>query len=72
MTLSRPGCQRVAQLCQKLPTAPFGVSWYQADIPINQDGHGHVRVIGKLSKEAFTVARGSAPAPVTFTSQITS
>jgi hypothetical protein len=52
----------------QLPTAPFGVSWYQADIPTDNDGHGHVRVIGKFSNETFAVAPGSGPAPVTFTS----
>jgi len=51
----------------QLPTAPFGVSWYQADIPTNEDGHGHVRVIGKFSNETFAVAPGSGLAPVTFT-----
>jgi len=52
----------------QLPTAPFGVSWYQADIPTNKDGHGHVRVIGKFSNETFAVAPGTGSAPVTFTS----
>jgi hypothetical protein len=51
----------------QVPTAPFGVSWYQADIPTNDDGHGHVRVIGKFSNETFAVAPGTASAPVTFT-----
>src|SRR5216683_6980057 len=52
----------------QLPTAPFGVSWYQADIHTNQDGHGHVRVIGKFSIETFAVAPGVGSAPVTFPS----
>jgi hypothetical protein len=52
----------------QLPTAPFGVSWYQANIPTNKDGHGHVRVIGRFSSETFAVAPGSGSAPVTFTS----
>lgn len=44
------------------------MSWYQADIPTNEDGHGHVRVIGKFSIETFAVAPGVGSAPVTFTS----
>jgi hypothetical protein len=52
----------------QLPTAPFGVSWYQADIPTNDDGHGHVRVIGKFSDQTFAVAPGVGPAPDTFQS----
>jgi hypothetical protein len=52
----------------QLPTAPFGVSWYQAKIGTNKDGHGHVRVIGKFGMETFAVAPGSGSAPVTFTS----
>jgi hypothetical protein len=52
----------------QLPTAPFGVSWYQADVPTNEDGHGHVRVIGKFSNETFAVAPGVGPAPTTFAS----
>jgi hypothetical protein len=52
----------------QLPTAPFGVSWYQADIPTNEDGHGHVRVIGKFSDQTFAVAPGVGPAPKTFDS----
>ena len=52
----------------QLPTAPFGVSWYQADLPTNEDGHGHVRVIGKFSDQTFAVAPGVGPAPQTFQS----
>ena len=52
----------------QLPTAPFGVSWYQGDVETNEDGHGNVRVIGRFSEETFAVAPGSGPAPVRFTS----
>ena len=52
----------------QLPTAPFGVSWYQADIPTNDDGHGHARVIGKFSDQTFAVAPGVGAAPKTFAS----
>ncbi|HLZ27237.1 MAG TPA: hypothetical protein VKV73_07935 [Chloroflexota bacterium] len=52
----------------QLPTAPFGVSWYQSDISTNENGHGHVRVIGRFSNETFAVAPGSGAAPKTFES----
>jgi len=52
----------------QLPTAPFGVSWYQSDIRTNDEGHGHVRVIGRFSEETFAVAPGVGPAPTTFAS----
>ena len=52
----------------QLPTAPFGVSWYQSDIRTNDEGHGHVRVIGRFSEETFAVAPGVGPAPTTFDS----
>src|SRR5262252_5058294 len=45
------------------PTAPFGIGWYQADIPTNEDGHGHVRVIGKFSEQTFAVSPGAVDAP---------
>ena len=57
--------------CLSEPSKPVWQSrpWirYQADIPTMEDGHGHVRVIGKFSNETFAVAPGSGPAPVTFT-----
>jgi len=52
----------------QLPTAPFGDSWYQADLPTDDDGHGHVRVVGKFSDQTFLVASGVGPAPTTFQS----
>lgn len=50
----------------QVPKAPFGVSWYQGDIQTDKKGRGHQRVIGIFSIETFTVAPGSAPAPVVF------
>jgi hypothetical protein len=50
------------------PTAPFGLAWYQADIPTDEYGHGHVRVIGKFSDQTFAVSPGAVAAPTTFTS----
>jgi hypothetical protein len=48
------------------PTAPFGLGWYQADIPTNASGQGHVRVIGKFSDQTFAVSPGATAAPTTF------
>src|SRR5262249_2400200 len=48
----------------QLPTAPFGLSWYQGDIETNDYGRGSQRFIGRFSIETFSVAPGSGPAPV--------
>ena len=48
----------------QLPTAPFGLSWYQGDIETDDYGQGSQRFIGRFSIETFTVAPGSGPAPV--------
>jgi hypothetical protein len=50
----------------QVPKAPFGLSWYQGDIQTDKNGRGHQRFIGIFSVETFTVAPGSAPAPVVF------
>jgi len=50
----------------QVPTAPFGVSWYQGDIETDRDGDGQQRFIGRFSIETFAVAPGTAPAPVVF------
>jgi len=49
------------------PKAPFGVSWYQADLHTDDDGDAVQHVRGIFSIETFTVGPGSAPAPVVFT-----
>lgn len=51
----------------QVPTAPFGMSWYQGDIETDKHGNGHATFIGRFSIETFVVAPGSAPAPVVFT-----
>lgn len=48
----------------QLPTAPFGVSWYQGDVETDRGGHGSQRFIGRFSLETFAVATGSGAAPV--------
>ena len=50
----------------QVPTAPFGVSWYQGDIETNGEGRGHQVFVGRFSIETFAVAPGTASAPVVF------
>jgi len=50
----------------QVPKAPFGLAWYQADIKTDKNGKGRQQVRGIFSIETFTVAPGSAPAPVVF------
>jgi hypothetical protein len=51
----------------QVPTAPFGLAWYQGDIETNEYGVGHERFIGRFSIETFIVATPpSAPAPQVF------
>ena len=54
----------------QVPKAPFGVSWYQGDIETDKNGKGHQLFIGRFSVETFTVAPGTAPAPVRHSSPI--
>jgi hypothetical protein len=56
----------------QVPTAPFGVSWYQGDIETDKNGTGHERFIGRFSIETFSVAPapGGAPAPIVFDSPL--
>jgi len=48
----------------QLPSAPFGLSWYQGDLTTDEDGRGVADFIGRFSIETFIVAPGSGPAPV--------
>jgi hypothetical protein len=48
----------------QLPTAPFGLSWYQDDIEIDGQGRGEGTFLGRFSIETFIVAPGSGSAPV--------
>jgi hypothetical protein len=48
----------------QVPNAPFGLSWYQGDLETDANGHAQQRFVGRFSIETFTVAPGSAPAPV--------
>jgi len=50
----------------QVPTAPFGIAWYQGDIETDEDGEGHQRYVGRFNIETFAVAQppGGQPAPV--------
>jgi hypothetical protein len=50
----------------QVPTAPFGMSWYQGDIETDSNGNGHATFVGRFSIETFVVAPGSTAAPLTF------
>jgi hypothetical protein len=50
----------------QVPKAPFGISWYQGDIETDKNGRGHQQFVGRFSIETFSVAPGSAPAPIVF------
>ena len=48
----------------QVPKSPFGVAWYQGDILTDKKGRGHREFVGRFNIETFTVATGSAAAPV--------
>ncbi|HEU0157430.1 MAG TPA: hypothetical protein VFQ82_15265, partial [Stellaceae bacterium] len=50
----------------QVPTAPFGLSWYQGDIVTNSAGVGVADFVGRFSRETFIIAPGTAAAPVVF------
>jgi hypothetical protein len=50
----------------QVPTAPFGLSWYQGDLETNGSGSAHGHFLGRFSIETFFVAPGTAAAPVVF------
>ena len=50
----------------QVPTAPFGLSWYQGDLETDVNGAGHGHFLGRFSIETFFVAPGTAEAPVVF------
>jgi hypothetical protein len=52
----------------QVPNTPFGLSWYQGDLQTDRHGEAEGTFIGRFSIETFTVAPGTAPAPVVFTS----
>jgi hypothetical protein len=53
----------------QVPTAPFGVSWYQGDIETGASGTGHASFIGRFNIETFAISPGAAAPPQVFTDQ---
>lgn len=47
----------------QVPSAPFGLSWYQGDLRTNAQGRAFQTFIGRFNPETFLVAPGVAPAP---------
>lgn len=47
----------------QVPTAPFGVSWYQGDIETNRNGEDHRLFIGRFSIETFALSNGPVTPP---------
>ena len=50
----------------QVPTAPFGIAWYQGDIETDDYGNGFGEFVGRFQIETFAVAQGTASAPVIF------
>jgi len=50
----------------QVPTAPFGLAWYQGDVKTNEFGNAVAHFRGRFSIETFVVAPGVAPAPDVF------
>ena len=50
----------------QVPSAPFGISWYQGDMSSDSSGHANGTFIGRFSAETFAVAPATAPAPRVF------
>jgi hypothetical protein len=49
----------------QVPTAPFGMSWYQGDIVTDKKGRGSEEFFGIFSSELFVFAPASRAAPQT-------
>jgi hypothetical protein len=50
----------------QVPTSPFGISWYLADMSTDGKGVAVGDFTGRFNRETFIVAPGAAPAPKTF------
>ncbi|MFO1050273.1 MAG: hypothetical protein U1E52_20520 [Geminicoccaceae bacterium] len=48
----------------QVPSAPFGLSWYQGDLESNAAGDASVSFLGRFNIETFIVAPGVDQAPV--------
>jgi hypothetical protein len=49
----------------QVPDAPFGLAWYQGDLETNSHGEAWGTFKGRFNIETFSIAAGTAPAPVT-------
>jgi hypothetical protein len=45
----------------QIPTAPFGLAWYQGDIETDSKGNGSGLFVGRFSRETFIVSLGAVP-----------
>jgi hypothetical protein len=50
----------------QVPTAPFGLSWYQGDLETDGSGQAKGHFLGRFNVETFFVAPGVTSAPVVF------
>ena len=50
----------------QVPTAPFGLVWYQGDVKTNHKGEAVQHFRGRFNIETFIFAQGPAPAPRVF------
>jgi hypothetical protein len=50
----------------QVPTAPFGLSWYQGDFDTNSQGEAQASFTGRFQRGTFILAPNSAPAPEVF------
>jgi hypothetical protein len=42
----------------QLPSAPFGMAWYQSDLHTDDEGHGYIQVRGIFDVETFSLSLG--------------
>lgn len=49
----------------QVPDAPFGLAWYQGDLETDRHGEAWGTFRGRFNIETFSIAPGTAPAPVT-------
>jgi hypothetical protein len=52
----------------QVPTAPFGLAWYQGDIETDSKGRGSGHFVGRFNIETFIVSLGAVASPNSFPS----
>src|SRR5215470_729083 len=50
----------------QVPTAPFGLAWYQGDVKTHHNGEAVQHFRGRFNIETFIFAQDAAPAPTVF------